>query len=67
MITSHAQLTISDYCVSIAQDDTGGIYCFKHNTNTSEWEYFENLESATDFIFSNIPDFKYVLSERKSN
>ena len=67
MILSQAQLTIGRNQVSIAQDDLGGIYCFKHDRSKSEWEYFDNLESATDFIFSNIPDFKYQLSERKSD
>ena len=67
MIVSQAHLTIGVNQVSIAQDDLGGIYCFKHGLNNSEWDYFETLDSATDFIFSNIPDFKYVLTERNNN
>ena len=64
MIVSQAQLTIGSNQVSIAQDDLGHIYCFKHNQNSSEWEYFNDLDSATDFIFSIIPEFKYQLKQQ---
>ena len=66
MIVSQAQLTIGNNQVSIAQSESGSIYCFKHNKIKSEWEYFESLDLATDFIFSNISDYQLVLSERLS-
>ena len=65
MIVSQAQLSIANYQISIAQTDSGSVYCFKHDNKQADWEYFENLDSATDFIFSNIPDFKYVLKQRE--
>lgn len=61
MIVSQAQLTIATHHVSIAQDDLGHIYCFKHDSRTSEWDYFDNLDSATDFIFSELPKSKYIV------
>lgn len=61
MIVSQAQLTIADHYISIAQTDQGHVYCFKHTMNDSDWEYFENLDMATDYIFSRLPEFKYVL------
>ena len=64
MIVSQAQLNIGDHQVSIAQDDLGGIYCFKHTATVSDWDYFPDLDSATDFIFSRIPNFKYVLTQK---
>ena len=62
MIVSQAQLTIADHHISIAQDDQGGVYCFKHTMKDSGWEYFEDLDSATDYIFERLPDFRYVLN-----
>jgi hypothetical protein len=64
MIVSQAQLTIADHYISIAQDDRGHVYCFKHTASESEWEYFENLDTATDYIFSRIAQTKYVLDSR---
>jgi len=61
MIVSQAQLTIADHKISIAQDDQGHVYCFKHTTTNSDWEYFEDLDLATEYIFSRLPEFKYVL------
>ena len=64
MIVSQAQLTISNYDISIAQTDQGHIYCFKHTDKQCDWEYFPDLESATDYIFSKLPEFKYTLVQR---
>ena len=61
MIVSQAQLHINNYDISIAQDDRGHIYCFKHDSQASEWEFFEDLDSATDFIFSGLPKSKYIV------
>ena len=65
MIISHAQLTIGNYQIQIAQDDKGHVYCFKHDSNQSDWDYFDSLESATDYIFSGLPEFKYILKQRE--
>lgn len=62
MIVTQAQITIANRQVSIAQDNRGCIYCFKHNSHTSDWDYFEDLDSATDFIFSELPNSKYIVS-----
>lgn len=63
MIVSQAQLTIADHEISIIQDDQGHVYCFKHTNSESDWDYFEDLDSATDYIFSRIPQFKYILKQ----
>ena len=64
MIVSQAQLTIADHQISIAQDDQGRVYCFKHTNSYSDWDYFDNLDLATDYIFSRIPAFKYQLNQQ---
>ena len=66
MIVSQAQLTIADHYISIAQTDQGHVYCFKHTMNNSDWDYFEDLESATDYIFAKLPEFKYVLKQQNN-
>lgn len=64
MIISQAQLTIGPNQVSIVQDDQGRIYCFKHDRTHCQWEYFPDLDSATDFIFSGMPTWQYTLTEK---
>ena len=66
MIVSQAQLHIGNYDISIAQDDHGHVYCFKHDQGLCDWEFFENLELATDFIFQGLPKFKYVVKQKDS-
>jgi len=58
MIISQAQLTIGQHYIHIAQDDRGHIYCFKHDLSRSDWEYFDDLDSATDYIFTGLPNFR---------
>ena len=65
MIVSQAQLTIGSNQVSIAQTDSGSVYCFKHNNVNSDWDYFENLDLATDYIFARIPELKYTLKRQE--
>ena len=65
MIISHAELSIGNYQIQIAQDDLGHIYCFKHDARQYDFEYFDNLESATDYIFSGLPEWKYELKQRE--
>jgi hypothetical protein len=56
MIISQAKLAISNYEIHIAQDQHGCIYCFKHTKNNTycDWEYFTDLDLATDYIFSSV-------------
>ena len=61
MIVSQAHLTIADHQISIAQTDQGHVYCFKHTSSDSDWDHFEDLDSATDYIFSRLPEFRWVL------
>ena len=58
MIVSQAQLTIGHYYIHIAQDDLGHVYCFKHDLKRSDWQYFDNLDLATDYIFSGLPEYQ---------
>lgn len=64
MIISHAELSIADYQIQIAQDEQGHIYCFKHDARQYDFEYFNDLESATDYIFSGLPQWQYTLKQR---
>ena len=65
MIISHAELNIANYQIQIAQDDQGHVYCFKHNASMADFEYFDSLEDATDYIFSGLPEFKYVVKSQE--
>ena len=65
MIISHAELSIANYQIQIAQDDHGHIYCFKHDAKQYDFEYFENLDLATEYIFSGLPEFNYQLREKE--
>ena len=67
MIISHAELAIGNYEIQIAQTDRGHIYCFKHDSNQCDYEQFEDLESATDYIFSGLPVFKFVMKDGQGN
>ncbi len=52
----------ADYGVIIAKNERKGLVeCFKFNDEQCEWEYFSDLDSASDWIFVPIEEWKYGL------
>lgn len=59
MITSLAQLSLPYHTVHLATGDDGTIHCFKYDGTGCDFEIFDNLDDAADYIWARFPMITY--------